>query len=95
MDIETVHNFFDLCKALIAQGLWNDNFAEFGDNGLLGCSQLVYFYSRKWDRLGVVHVGLSALLVLAGWWDRFPPRSQKESRFRDRTEIANRVRYIC
>jgi len=65
--IETVHNFCDFCKALMAQRLWNGNFTEFGDNGLLGCSEVVYFYSPKWGHLGVLEARLSVLLI--GWWD--------------------------
>ena len=41
--IETVHNFCDPYKALMLQGLWNGNFAEFGNNGLLSCITVVHF----------------------------------------------------
>jgi len=39
--IENVTNFRVFYKVLILKGLWNMNFAEFVDNGLLGCMRVV------------------------------------------------------
>jgi hypothetical protein len=39
--IKNVTTFRDFYKVLILKGLWNENFAEFGDNGLLSCTPVV------------------------------------------------------
>jgi hypothetical protein len=46
--IENVTNFRVFYMVLILKGLWNENFAEFGDNGLLSCTTVVGANSQKW-----------------------------------------------
>ena len=47
MDIENVTKFCDFYKALVLQSLWNGNFFELADNGLLGCMAVVGAPSQK------------------------------------------------
>ena len=46
--IENVYNFCDFYKALVLKSLWNLNFLELADNGLLSCIAVVVVYERKW-----------------------------------------------
>jgi len=48
LDIENVYNFCIFYKALVLQSIWNGDFFEFGDNGLLSCIRVVGLEPRKW-----------------------------------------------
>ena len=61
--IETVHNFCDFRKALIAKSLLTKIFVGLIDNGLLGCSWVVWVYLRKWGHFGGVCSRLNVLLI--------------------------------
>jgi len=66
--IETVHNFCVFYKAMLLQSLWNGNFFELRDNGLWGCSQVVYFFLAKMGPF-LGHL-CAARCILIGWWGR-------------------------
>ena len=55
----------------MSQGLWNESFFEFADDGLLSFTMVVGANSRKWGHFGVVRTRLCApTLGLMGWCDQ-------------------------
>jgi len=65
-DIENVTNLCFFYNPLALQSLWNGNFLDLADNGVLGCVVVVVVNSRKWGHIYGPSVGGPVRFWLAG-----------------------------